>query len=222
MKPKLLVWATLAVAVAVVIAIQFLCDPKLPEAVPIVTTGHPTIGYPKAKIHLVVFEEPKCSNCIEFNAEIFPKIKEEFIDTNKILYTVIPVSFLPHSMPVAISTLCVFYGNPLYPNNDLFFTYLDHLFKHQPDEKIDWATTDKLIQFAHETSPAINLQKLRKCIDAESYRIKIEKNTEYGKNIMGGTIATPTIYVNGIEAKELSYEAIRKLIKDVQDQKGVH
>ena len=221
MKPKLLVWITLAVAIIAIGATYFFSDSELPESIPIVTSGHPTIGYNKAKVHLVVFEEPKCSSCIDFTNEIFPKLKEEYIDTNKIQYTIIPVSFLPNSMPAAIATLCVYYANPLYPNSDIFFTYLDYLYKHQPAEHVDWATPEKLVEFARESSPAINLQKLRKCIETESYRVKIEKNTEYGKNIMGGRIMTPTVYVNGIEASELSYEAIRKLIKKVQEHKGV-
>lgn len=221
MKPKVLVWVTLAVFALIIGVTYFVTRNDLPESIPIVTHGQPTIGYPKARVQVVVFEEPKCVSCVHFNEHIFPKIKEEFIDTNKIRYTVIPVSFLPNSMKAAISLLCVYYANPLYPNSDLFFTYLDYLFKHEPNERQDWVTTDKLIEFAHGASPAINLQKLRTCIDVESYRVKIEKNTEYARNIMGGSLSTPTVYVDGIEVKELTYEEICKLIKEVLESKGI-
>lgn len=218
--PRILVWVTLVV-LAVVVGLS-LCFNKsqLPDAIQLTTKGQPTIGYPKAKVHVVVFEEPKCSNCKDFTEQIFPKLKEEFIDTNKIRFTVIPVSFLPNSMPAAIALLCVYYADPLYPNNDLFFTYLDYIYTHQPDEHIDWTTTDKLVEFAKATSPAINLQKLGKCINLQTYRIKIEKNTEYGKSIMEGRIATPTVYVNGIEVKDLSYDGISALIKEVLEHEG--
>ncbi len=222
MKPKALVWVTLGVFLVVASITYFFSRSDLPESIPIVTNGQPTIGYPKARVQVVVFEEPKCISCVHVNENIFPKIKEQFIDTNKIHYTVIPITFLPNSMLAAIGLLCVYYANPLYPNSDLFFTYLDYLFKHQPNEHQDWVTTDKLIEFAHGASPAINLQKLRTCIDVESYRVKIEKNTEYGRNVMEGTISTPMVYVDGIEVKELTYDEISNLIKEVLESKGIY
>ncbi len=218
---KKLVLGTLVVFAILIVSALIRFDAKLPDAIQITTKGQPTIGYPKAKVQVVVFEEPKCVNCKLYNELVFKKIKEEFIDSNKIRYTVIPVSFLPNSMAAAVSSLCVYNADPLYPNNDLFFTYLDYMYAHQPAEKTDWVTTDKLIQFAKDASPAINLQKLKKCIDTESFRIKIEKNTDYGKSIMGGVISTPTIYVNGIMVKDISYDSIKKLIKEVLESQGV-
>ena len=95
----------------------YLSRPQLPPSIPLSTKGQPTIGYAKAKVHVVVFEDPKCISCAGFNNEIFPSIKKEFLDTNKILYTVIPVSFMPGSMPAAIALLCVYHENPVYPND---------------------------------------------------------------------------------------------------------
>lgn len=220
--PRLLVWITLAALLVVVGVTLFITRSQLPEGIAINIKGQPTIGYPKAKVHVVVFEEPKCTNCREYNSQIFPKIKEEFIDTNKITYTVVPVAFLPGSMPAAIALLCVYYADPMYPNPDLFFTYLDYMYDHQPDEHTDWASVDRLIGLAQAASPAINIQQLRKCISLETYRIKIEKNTEYGRNIMSGRIMTPTVYVNGIEVQEVTYEEISRLIKEVLEHEGVH
>ncbi len=220
--PKTLIWVTIAIFVLIMGMMLSLFGEKLPEAITISTKGQPTIGYPKAPVQVVVFKEPKCINCKEFNDNIYPKIKEDFIDTNKVKYTVIPVSFLPGSMPAATSLLCVYYADPLYPNNELFFTYLDYMYDHQPPEHLDWATLDKLTQMAHSASPAINTQKLRKCIERETYRVKIEQNNSYGRKIMGGTLSTPTVYVNGILVKELSYSAIQKLINELLEQKGVN
>lgn len=220
--PRKLIIGTLIVFAIVIGITLYHSEHTLPDAIQVNAKGQPTIGFQKAKVHVVVFEEPKCPNCRDFNNKIFGKLKEEFIDTNKISLTVIPVSFLAGSMPAAIATLCVYYADPLYPNSDLFFTYLDCIYADQPPENTDWATPDRLVQFGQKASPAINLQKLRKCIDSDTYRAKIVKNTDYGRSIMGGTIVTPTLYVNGIRAKELSYDSIQKLIKDVLEKEGVH
>src|ERR1700722_18713922 len=99
--PKVLIWVTLGILILIIGTMFSLFGEDLPEAISINTKGQPTIGYPKAKVQVVVFKEPKCVNCKQFNDEIFPKLKEEFIDTNKIRYTIVPVSFLPGSMPAA-------------------------------------------------------------------------------------------------------------------------
>ncbi|MCC5831578.1 MAG: thioredoxin domain-containing protein [Chlamydiales bacterium] len=218
---KSLVVFTFVILMIAAGVIYYLCSMELPQGIALETEGQPTIGYPKARVHVVVFEEPKCTNCRIYNNEVFPQIKKEFIDTNKILYTAIPVSFLPGSMPAALALLCVYYANPDYPNNEMFFKYFDYLYDHQPDEHSDWATPETLGEFAEKTSPAIDIGKLKNCIEMEKYRIRIEKNTEYGAEVMGGVISTPTVYVNGIEVKELTFDGVSKLIREVLAHEGV-
>lgn len=221
-RKKPIVIITFVILVIAAGFIHYLGRNKLPPAITLDTSGQPTIGYPKAKVHVVVFEEPKCSNCRDYTLQVYPTIKRDFIDTNKITYTVIPVSFLPGSMPAAVALLCVYKANPDYPNNEMFFKYLDYLFSHQPDEHTDWATPEKLGDFARQTSPAIKIDELKKCVEMETYRIQIDKNTAYGQTVMKGALSTPTVYVNGIEAKEISTEGISKLIKQCLEKEGVY
>jgi len=219
---KSLVVFTFAVLILVSGFVYYLYSIDLPPSITLDTEGQPTIGYPKARVHVVVFEEPKCSNCRDFNNDIYPTIKKEFIDTNKITYTSIPVSFLPGSMPAAVALLCVYNADPEYPNNDMFFKYLNYIYEHQPDEHTDWATPEKMIEIAKKTSPSISTSKLKKCIDMDSYRVQIAKNTAYGREVMGGVISTPTVYVNGIKVDEITVDGINKLIKEVLGYEGVN
>lgn len=218
--PKLLVMITLCCLVSIGLVGFYRAETAVPAGIAINTKGQPTIGYPQSRVQVVVFEEPKCVNCKIFSEEIFPKIKTEYIDTGKVRYTLIPVAFLPGSMPAAVALLGVYYQDPLYPNSDLFFTYLDYMYAHQPNENLDWATTDQLIAFAKDASEAIDTEKLQNCINKQAYRVPIEKNTMYGKNLMGGSISTPTVYVNGIEVKELDYEHVKVLIDKVLQEEG--
>lgn len=219
--PRALLWLTCVILFAVSTTVHF-SRKQLPPAIHLNTTGQPTLGYAKARVHVVVFEEPKCSHCRDFNNEIFPTLKKDYIDTHKIQYTVIPVSFLPGSMAAAIATLCVYYENPLYPNDDLFFKYVDFMYRHQPKIESNWVTPAKLLQFAKATSPAINLDQLSAGIAKEEYRVQVERNTAYGAQIMGGEILTPTVYVNGIRVDDISLDNIRKLIIKVLEHEGVH
>jgi protein-disulfide isomerase len=219
--PKRLILGTLMGLLAVVGGVILMNQDDLPEGVEIHIENQPTIGFSKAKVNVVLFEEPKCVNCKEFTTDIFPKIKEHYIDTGKVTFTVIPVSFLPNSMPAAIALLCVYNADPLYPNPDLFFKFLHYIYHNFPGEGTDWATPDNLTKMAAQTSPAINISALNKCIEMETYRIQIRKNTEYGKQLLGGVISTPTVFVNGIEVKELTYEHIAHIINEILEREGV-
>lgn len=185
-------------------------------ALTIQTDNQPTIGYPKAHVQVVALLEPKCPDSKKYNNNVFPKIEEEFINTNKIRYTVIPVSFLPHSMPASLALLCVYNQDSEYPNADLFFKYLNLIYKEQPPERDDWATVEKLQQFASKTSPAIRLDQLKNCIEKEHFRIDIEKNTAYGNRLMNKHLSTPTIFVDGIKVENkdetIDYDNLRKAI----------
>lgn len=218
--PKILVFVTLTLLVCFVVITSIFLKLRHPDSIVINTQGQPTLGFAKATVHVVVFEEPKCVNCRSYTERVYPKIKKNYIDTNKITYTVIPVSFLPGSMPAACALLCVYNADPRYPNSDLYFAYLDYLYAHQPDEHTDWATAATLVRFAQGTSPAIDTEKLKWCVQKEGYRAKVQQNTDYGQKIMGGSIATPMVYVNGVAAEELSYEHIRTLIDNALNRGG--
>ena len=219
--PRVLLCVTFAILFAFASSTYYIAKSTLPPSITIETQGQPTLGYEKAPVHVVVFEEPKCSHCRELNNEFFPILKKEFIDTNKVRFTIIPVSFMPGSMPAAVAALCVYYQNAEYPNDELFFKYFDTMYQQQP-ETGDWATARTLVDYAKATSPAIKLNQLQKCVEMETYRVRIEQNTAYAKEIMGGTVATPTIYVNGIMVQDMSPDAIRNLINTILKHEGVH
>ena len=43
------------------------------------------VGDKKSKVKIVVYESLTCSHCAEFHKKIYPQIKSEFIDKNKVL-----------------------------------------------------------------------------------------------------------------------------------------
>jgi protein-disulfide isomerase len=217
---KMLVVITATLLIGISVFVLVFDRSHLPLAISLQTKGQPTIGYPKATVHVVVFEEPKCPQCKQFTNSIFPQLKKDFIDTNKILYTIIPVSFLPNSMPAAIAWLCVFNQEKNYPDKELFFKYVEYMYAHQPSESEDWATNANLEKYAKEVSPAIQLNVLKGCVDTEGYRVQIEKNTKYGMQIMDGELSTPTLYVNGVRLDDISYRSLSQLIHERLRHRG--
>lgn len=206
--PRSLFWATVAIIALTIIVYYFIPEKEHPP-LSIATEKQPTIGSSSAKVHVVVFEEPLCSHCKKFTLNVFPKIKKDYIDTGKIRFTVIPVSFLSGSMPSAVALLCA-----QAQNNDLFFSYLHTLY-----EKMEPNIQPNLMALAKQTSPKLNGAKLKVCLEKNTYRKQIEDNTHYGTVIMG-RLTTPAVFVDGVLVDDNSFEVIAKKIKMAIKNRG--
>lgn len=187
------------------------------SATTIDTSQQPTIGSPQASVQVVAFLEPKCPDSKRYNNTSFPKLQAEFINTNKIRYSVITTSFLNQSMPAAIGLLAVYNQTPNPPHSELFFKYLDYIYLNQPPERQNWATLDTILKFAASTSDAIDQKQLKEAIETGRYKDQVEKNTDLGNRLMGH-LSTPTIYVNGIKVENsddtIDYEKLKSAIQN--------
>ena len=217
---RILLWITIAALVAIAAFVYSLAQNELPEAIAVDTAGHPTIGYPKAKVHVVAFLDPKCADSKSYNNRIYPMIKEKYIDTNKILYTVIPVSFIPDSTPASVALLCVYNQDPKYPNGELFMKYLNYLYAHQPPEHTDWTTTAKLTDMAKKASPAIDISNIENCTNKQEYRHQVAENTAYEELLIGHPQA-PVLFIDGMRLEQVSAQKVQKLMKAAFLAKGV-
>jgi len=182
---------------------------RLPKQVQIDTKDQPTMGNPKAKIHIVAFEDLKCHNCMRYNVEIFPKIKKKYIDTGKAKYTVMNVAFIPGSMPAANAARCLYQQNKKF-----FFPYVKYIYNHQPSESANWATIPNLVSYASHI-PGVNKQKLSECIYRSPYTQRINKNLKIGMGIMKGVVSTPSVYINGYAVKPLTMRRFDEVMADV-------
>ncbi len=219
--PKMLVFVSLCGFFIIGAILLYQHETAYPKAIAIDVHDQPTLGVVTAAIQIVVFEEPKCVNCRLFNQQVYPKIKEKYIDTQQASYTVIPVSFLPGSMAAAEALLCVYHSNAQTASPELYFAYLDALYAKQPPESVDWVQQDLLLQYAQETSEHIPVEGLKQCLVQGSFRSAIEQNTNYGQQVMGGALATPSVFINGVALDTLSFEQIEDLIERLRMENGV-
>jgi len=180
------------------------------------TEGQPTLGNATGAVHMVIFEEPNCSHCRHYNNQIFPKIRENFIDKQMISYTSIPVSFLPHSMLIAQAWVSVYHQSEV-PNSVLFFSYLDAYYRAKALEvenhkDLVWSEA-MLVALARKTSSEIDLTILKKHLQNSAFEENIKNNTHLGNHVMQGGLMTPAIFINGIHIKEVSLRALDGAIK---------
>lgn len=175
----------------------------LPPQKQINIEGQPSMG--QGTITFVAFEDMKCSNCKRYDQEIYPHIKSQYIDTGKARYVLIPLAFLNNSMPAGNAALCVY-----HQKSELFFEYVDYLYRHQPDEALDWATPETLIEFAQHVS-GIDISALTTCIQNHTYYTQLQQNLGLAGEVMGDTVQTPSLYINGYLVTPMTIEQIEKL-----------
>ena len=212
MRKNRILWVTLGVIFILAILYYITWKAELPLASKKLNIENQiTLGNPKAPVQLVIFEEPKCPACKKFTIQIFPKLKEEYINQSLITYTIIPVSFLPHSMPAAISWLCVFDQERDEPNRNILFGYIDEMYAKQPPESEDWATPAFLEKIAKSNSK-IKITNLDKCLNNEQFKKQIEQNNAYGAKLMKGRLSTPALFIDGELVDDLSYSNVQKKI----------
>jgi protein-disulfide isomerase len=162
------------------------------------------IGSADAKVTITEFASMTCPHCAAFNAEVFPKIKSEFIDTGKVRY--IFREFPLDIKAAAGSMLARCIAKDDAPK---YFAVIDLLFRQQGD----WVmknTTETLTRIGKQAG--LTQQQVEDCLKDQALLNKIEADQKYANEVLK-VDSTPTFFVNGEKIKgETSIEEFEKRI----------
>jgi len=160
--------------------------------------------------HIISFGEPKntiieyasmtCPHCSDFHGNVFPKIKEELIDTGKVKYTFRDFPLDPFAMAGTMIANCV--------SEDKYFDVINVLLKTQ--QKWIEKGYQGIISIAKNFG--LTLPETEKCLSDKKLIKLIETNMSLASNSFGIT-GTPTVFVNGKKIQSLEYENILSEIK---------
>ena len=161
-------------------------------------------GNPDAKIELIVYESLTCGHCADFHKNIYPDLKENFIDKG-----LVKIEF--RSFPLDMAALNA--SKIAHCKNDGKSDILHFLFENQKK----WAKGDKI----EDINSNIN-----KILDSGKYGIDIDKcinNKKIEDHILEDRIeavkkfklnATPTLIINNKKFdKPLNYKNIKKTLE---------
>ena len=164
------------------------------------------VGNKQSKVKIVVYESLTCSHCAEFHKKIYPEIKSEFIDKNKVL-----IEF--RSFPLDLAALNA--SKLAHCKNDGSSEILHKLYEKQKN----WARGSSIEE--------INLN-LKKTLKEENININfdkclLDKNLEnfiLKERIEGvkkfNIDSTPTIIINGEKFKKsLTFKNLKKVIENL-------
>lgn len=176
------------------------------------TANQPYVGNPQSKVEVVVFQDPMCAECKNFNNVVFPKIKKDYIDTNRIKYTVIPIASADGTTTAAEGLLCIYYQDENTPNSKLFFTVLDYFYAHLPTQISDVS----FLALAEKADPSLNMDKVKRCMDKNVYYTRIRQNTAESSRVSGNNNTKPAVFVNGLRIDSSSPDNLIKAIDNIK------
>jgi protein-disulfide isomerase len=162
------------------------------------------IGPADAKVTITEFASMTCPHCAAFNAEVFPKVKSEFIDTGKVRYV---FREFPLDIKAAAGSMlarCI-----AKDDAPKYFAVVDLLFRQQND----WVmknTTETLTRIGKQAG--LTQQQVEDCLKDQALLNKIEADQKYANEVLK-VDSTPTFFINGEKIKgETSIEEFEKRI----------
>jgi protein-disulfide isomerase len=162
------------------------------------------LGPANAAVTITEYASMTCPHCAAFNAEVFPKIKSEFIDTGKVRYV---FREFPLDIKAAAGSLlgrCIAKDDP-----GKYFAVVDLLFKTQAT----WAgpkTTESLILIGKQAG--LGQQTVETCLKDQAQLDKLSADQKYANDVLK-VDSTPTFFINGEKIKgETSFEVFSQKI----------
>jgi protein-disulfide isomerase len=162
------------------------------------------LGPANAAVTIIEFASMTCPHCAAFNAEVFPKIKTEYIDTGKVRYV---FREFPLDIKAAAGSMlarCI-----AKDDSSKYFAVVDMLFRQQSDWVIK-NTTEVLGRIGKQAG--LSQQAVEDCLRDQALLDKIAADQKYASDVLKVN-STPTFFINGEVIKgEASIEEFEKKI----------
>jgi protein-disulfide isomerase len=162
------------------------------------------IGPADAKVTITEFASMTCPHCAAFNAETFPKIKSDYIDTGKVRY-------IFREFPLDIKAAAGSMLARCIAKDDAgkYFAVVDLLFRQQNDWVVK-NTTETLTRIGKQAG--LSAPEVEACLKDQSLLDKIAADQKYASEVLK-VDSTPTFFVNGERIKgETSIDEFKKKI----------
>jgi len=168
-----------------------------------------TLGNRNAKVVLIEYAAPSCPVCAAFNAQNFPRLKAQYIDTGKIFYVFRVFPLRADDGLAEKIARCL--------PEDKYFTFIDLLFKNQPKWDVEYGVQspegvhDGLVllgRIAGMSREQVDQCMENKAEDDRINKVSSEAQSRYSVN------ATPTFILNGtsIGSGNIPFDSMSKLL----------
>ncbi|SDW29039.1 DsbA family protein [Paenibacillus sp. CF384] len=175
-----------------------------------VISNQPIEGNKDAKVSIIEFGDYKCPSCKAWGEQLYPKLKEAYMDNGKANFSYINVLFHGDESKLGAQA-----GEAVWSQNpEAFWSFHKALFQAQPSQDHDalWITTDKIKEIAATIKPAIDLDKLIAAMSSETVQNEVSSDEKLVQEYR--VTQTPSIMINQVMVKDpFDYAAIVELIE---------
>ena len=162
------------------------------------------IGSDNAKIDIVEYASYTCSHCATFHTDVYPKLKENYIETGHVRFTYREVYFDKYGLWASMIARCA--------GPEKFFGLTDLIYKSQKkwaragEDKAVVSELSKLAKVA-----GLNDERINNCLeDTEKLRALVEW---FKKNSSNDDVkSTPSFLINGEKFSNMNYEEFSAII----------
>lgn len=163
-----------------------------------------SVGPADAKVEVIEYASFTCPHCAAFHADVYPKLKADYIDTGKIKFTYREVYFDKYGLWAAIIARC---GGEMR-----YFTIADMIFEQQRE----WTASDDplvVVENLKRMGRTVGLDDatMDACLkDGEKAKAMV---AHYQENATAdGLQGTPSFKINGSMHSNMSYDEMKALI----------
>ena len=149
------------------------------------SNASPVLGSKNAKITIIEFGDFQCPKCNQWYKSEEPKIKSQYISTNKANLYFVDFAWLgSDSEKAAQAAHCA-------DEQGKFWEYHDVLYKNQGGIQDGWANQNELKKFAKNIG--LDTTKFSQCLESGKHKPHVEFNTKLGED--NGVTATPVFFI---------------------------
>ncbi|MFA4907599.1 MAG: thioredoxin domain-containing protein [archaeon] len=177
--------------------------------------GAPMLGNANAKVKFIAFEDYQCPFCKRYEGETTPKLKENYIDSNKIAYYFKDYQFLgPDSTTAGNAGQCAY-----EQGNGLFWQFVSMMYlSKQGPENGGWASESNIKTYVKDLN-GLDQNKFGECLSSKKYSDKVSASLAFGQSL--GGFGTPTLFINNIQVQGAHpYDTFKKIIDDELAARG--
>ena len=165
------------------------------------------LGPANASVTITEYASMTCSHCAAFNANVFPKIKSEYIDTGKVRYVFREFPLDSKAAVASMLARCI-----AKDDAGKYFAVIDMMFK-----KLDeWSLpADPLLGFLRLRYPGMSEESVETCLRDQALFDKLSADENFAHKVLQVN-ATPTFFINAERIKgAISFEEFDKRIKQL-------
>lgn len=164
--------------------------------------GEEALGDPKAPMTVIEYASMTCTHCQRFHSEVYPALKQKYIDSGKIYFILREFPLDPLATSAFMLARCA--------PPERYFPIIDLLF----DRQRDWAFVDDpaaaLLNVVKQAG--FTQESFKACLTNQKILDGVNWVKDRGAEKFG-VDATPTFFFNGVKKSgELSLEEIDKLV----------